>query len=304
MKLIATMPVRNEAWVVGLSARVALMWCDELVILNHASHDGTVEILADLQHEFVGRVHLISVPESQWDEMQHRQFMLELARAKGATHIAIVDADEILTGNLVAFEPYPWEKGGHPWIGLTAEYGEIVQLPLYNMRCAVDRYHVNGVWGQRIASVSFEDDPRLHWWQAFREQEYQHHQREPRGMALVPYKPMTQGRGGVMHLWGASERRLIAKHALYKMRDWLEHPELGLRKIDFDYSQAVYGRPPHDVPADWQFKKAPESWWAPYSHLMKYLDVKAEPWQEAECQRLYMKHGAETFAGLDLFGVL
>jgi hypothetical protein len=36
---------------------------------------------------------------------------------------------------------------------------------------------------------------------------------------------------------------------------------------------------------------------------MKYLDVDAEPWQEAEVRRLVAEHGRETFAGLDLFGV-
>ena len=93
MKLISTMPVRNEAWVVGLSARVALMWCDELVILNHHSTDSTVEIIAELQRAEPGRVHLISTPDAQWNEMQHREMMLDLARGKGATHIAIVDAE-------------------------------------------------------------------------------------------------------------------------------------------------------------------------------------------------------------------
>ena len=96
------MPARNEAWCIGLSARVALLWCDELVILNHASTDETVDIVAELQREHPSRVHLISVPVDTWTEMEHRQMLLDRARMAGATHIAIVDADEILTGDLLS----------------------------------------------------------------------------------------------------------------------------------------------------------------------------------------------------------
>ena len=50
------MPVRNEAWCLGLTARAALKWCDELVILDHASNDATGEnILLPLEEEF-GRI--------------------------------------------------------------------------------------------------------------------------------------------------------------------------------------------------------------------------------------------------------
>jgi glycosyltransferase involved in cell wall biosynthesis len=101
MKLVALMPVRNEDWVLGLSARVALMWCDHLVILDHASTDRTQEILRDLCAEHPGRLTCLRNSEGLWDEMAHRQTMLEAARAENATHIAIVDADEILTANLV-----------------------------------------------------------------------------------------------------------------------------------------------------------------------------------------------------------
>ena len=41
MKLICLMPARNEDWIIGLSARAALMWCDELIVMDHASTDRT-----------------------------------------------------------------------------------------------------------------------------------------------------------------------------------------------------------------------------------------------------------------------
>ncbi len=291
MKLIGLMPVRNEDWILGLSSRVALAWCDELVILNHASTDRSVEIIDELMHEYSGRVHLSSVPELQWSEMEHRQMMLDHARIKGATHIAIVDADEILTANVV-------DQVKNAVIVMRD--GQMLQLPGYNLRGGLSRYHSNGVWGNRLFSVAFKDYRCLGW------RGDRHHAREPeRPDKSKPrlFSVMQQGTGGVLHLWGASERRLIAKHRLYKMRDVLRWP--GQReKIEREYSWAIKGEPSNPAfgtPASWTYADVPLEWWHSYKPWMKYLDIDAEPWQEAECRRLREQHGAEAFRGLDLF---
>lgn len=292
MKLIATMPVRNEAWVLGLSARVALMWNDALVILNHGSTDGTIDIIADLQAEFPGRVHCESVPTDRWDEMDHRQLMLEGARRLGATHISIVDADEILTANITSLVP--------PNL-----LGVMLTLPLYNMRGSPTWYHASGGWARRETSVAFRDDAAYFWRPSdhLGAIAYQHHRREPQGVRWGAFRPISHGVAGIMHLWGVTERRLMAKHALYKMRDRIRHPELEVASINRMYNQAIIGRP-LDNHAHWQYAEAPAEWWAGYAHLMKYLDLKAIPSQEAECKKLLDRYGHEPFAELDLFGVV
>src|SRR3954468_875088 len=98
MRLIATLPARNEDWCLGLSVRAALRWCDAVVVLNHASSDRTAKILCDVVAEVGNRLRVIHEPNPEWSEMSHRQRLLDEARSMGATHIAIVDADEVLTG--------------------------------------------------------------------------------------------------------------------------------------------------------------------------------------------------------------
>ena len=44
----------------------------------------------------------------------------------------------------------------------------------------------------------------------------------------------------------------------------------------------------------------PAEWWAGYEHLMQYLNVDAEPWQDRELRRLVAEHGREKFADLEL----
>lgn len=288
------MPVRNEEWCLGLSLRVALMWCDALAVHLHSCRDSSWDIAEEIQKEYgEDRILLSARLDPLWDEMRDRQFMFGHAREHGATHIAIVDADEILTGNLLPrqYSGMPATEGVRAYVDAMIP-GYILQLPLYNLRHGITQYHSNGIWGNRIVSLAFADDPRLQW------AGDRFHAREPQGAALTPYRPIQQGQGGVVHLWGASERRLRAKHALYKLTERLRWSNKPVQQIDDLYSLAIKPREP------WTFASVPEAWWKPYEQWMKYLDVDAEPWQEAECRRLVAEHGREKFAGLDLFDVV
>jgi hypothetical protein len=275
------------------------MWCDDLVILLHECSDQSPEIAYALADEYQGRV-VISHMTGEWAEMQHRQWMLELARKVGATHVAITDADEIISGNILPDVSGPDVEFSPRWYAGQMPQGSILQLPGYNLRGSLNRYHNNGIWGNRWFSLAFKDDPNLSW------SGDKFHSREPHGAPLKAYRPISQGQGGILHLWGASERRLRAKSALYKITERLRWPSKPIADIELMYSWAVHGQAGHPsfgTPETWTYADVPASWWAPYSHLVKYLDVEAEPWQEAECQRLVAEHGREKFKGLDLFGV-
>lgn len=290
MKLVGLMPVRNESWCLGLTARAALLWCDHLIITLHACTDASLEIILEVSRENPDRVSWFSSGDPKWDEMSQRQELLSYARlGVGVTHIAIVDADEILCGNLL------------PQIRRHVESipaGFMLHLPGYNLRHGIHQYHSSGTWGRRWFSAAFKDDPRANWaGDTF-------HHREPLGISWRPYRPLEQPDGGILHLWGASERRLIAKHALYKVTEKLRWPEKAVSAIDLEYSQAIKGRPHMgEHPANWRFQQVPDSWWAPYLPWLKYLDLEQEPWQERHVQALVKQHSRERFDGLDLFGV-
>ena len=286
MKLVGLMPVRNEAWVLGLSARVALQWCDELMIGLHECSDASAAIVGDIYREFPGRITIATREAGAWEEMRHRQSLLQMAREHcwQATHIALIDADEILTANLVPTIRQSIERLSE----------SIMMLPLYNLRGSMDRYHANGTWGRRIVSVAFKDSPELEW------RGDRFHHREPMGRVWRPFQPYGQADGGVLHLWGANERRLAAKHRLYKITERLRWPDKDVREIEQMYSMYDKGALGDD-PRRWTFNSVPESWIEPYRELMeKHLHLDAVPWQEAECERLIAEHGRERFAGLSV----
>jgi len=287
--IVATMPFRNEDWIAGLTLRAALMWVDAVVAYDHASQDRTPAILAEVAAEFPGRVHVVRNENPSWDEMQHRQAMLEKARSLGATHIVILDADELLTGNLLGLirqliEDTPSEK--------------ILQIPLYNLRWSVHCYHLTGIWGNRTVSLAFRDSSSLSW------QGEQFHHREPFGILGVPRRPLSQEFGGILHFWGVSERRLIAKHALYKMTERIRWPQKLLPTIDQYYNQAIYADCTLGKSGPWTFAQTPVEWLKPYEGLMQYFHPDAKPWQVGEVIRMLAVEGAAKFQGLDLFGAL
>lgn len=302
MKLIGLMPARNEDWVLALSARAAMMWCDELIILDHSSVDRTADICQELRDEYTAdRVSLIRFTDPTWHEMAHRQALLEKARAHGATHIAIVDADEVLTGNLVNhIRPHIEQLTG----------GRILQLPWtclapgpsadMNRADGTGRYYTAGVWSTNWVTTAFADQAGFGW-QASGPELYDFHKRHPAGSRPdMAVQVGAQGQGGLMHLQFSSRRRLKAKQAFYKITEQLRWPgRLPLQDLNAMYNRAVYESDPLTTPTG----TVPAAWWEPYEKWMQYLHVDAEPWQERAVQRAIAEHGREKFAGLDLFDV-
>lgn len=283
MKLIATMPLRNEAWIVGLSARVVLMWADALVCLLHASTDRTEAILEEIAAEHPGRVTILREDGPLWREMDHRQRLLTAAREQGATHVAITDADEVLTGNVLSIVRSQI-AGLRP--------GKYLEAGMPCMWRSLWRYRTDGrIWaGRQDLVLAFADRPDLSWKPVAG---YDHHHRAPigatrSGRLLVP--------GGVMHLQWASWRRLTAKHAWYQMHERLRYPRKAVAEI-----ARLYALAPNEIGLE--TAEAPSEWWWPYRDMLRHVDLTVEPWHEGECRRLLDEHGTGIFRGLNLHGV-
>lgn len=282
MKLVALMPVRSEEWILNLSARAALRWCDGLVILDHASNDSTPDIVRQLATEYPGRIHCEREDSTEWTEMQHRQRLLQVARECGATHIALVDADEIPTANIVDRLRGWCEQ---------LERDQALELPMLAMRDWDHAQDDGTVWSGIKLSLAFKDRPVLTW--APRSDGYQHHQRLPYGIQSQSNPLRNKRQGGIMHVQWCHARRILAKHVLYRMSDWLRWPERKTaRELNSIYDEALMlPGPLWDIPSEW---------WEGYDRSLIRAD--GVPWQEEEIRRLLSIHGRERFGGLSLHG--
>jgi hypothetical protein len=98
MRLVAVSVVKNEADIIEPFVRHTLAWADAHLIFDHASTDGTREILGALQRE---GLPLRLFTDDALGHLQHLRttFLQRLAvRELGADWILLLDADEILTG--------------------------------------------------------------------------------------------------------------------------------------------------------------------------------------------------------------
>lgn len=335
MKIVGMMMVRNEDWVLGLSLRAALEWCDEVLVLDHRSTDRTGEIIDEVKAEAgcrLRRVHVEMMTET-WSEMAYREAMLQAARALGATHAAIIDADEVLTGNLLV-KVRDWVAGLDP--------GHVLDLPMVPTWGDMAHYRNDkSVWSRSSISVAIAMTDGMHYATRGPEQ-YDFHNRTPKGCGSR-IRPLAVSRassavradgdngddarndddlpsgrngddarnrkragvgfdaggGGVFHLQFADRERLMWKHTLYKMTEVLRWPDREpVAKVDAKYEQALdeTGLIRSPVPTDW---------WQPYIDRgwINHVKMDATPWQRGECFRLLGEHGRDRFGALNLRGI-
>lgn len=287
MKLIGMMLARDEAWCIGLTARVALAWCDELIVLDHRSADSTPEILREVGGEHPGRLVVIREDERPFNEAEMRQRMLEAARARGMTHGAIIDADELLTANLL-------ERARG--FAENARAGEMPHIPMRSPHGSMLEHRVDAAFGDKWISVWYRDEAALEYRAAA--DGYHYHARRPMGLRET-YMHLEKfgAAGGCWHLQTISRRRLEVKAACYKVLERVHFPgRHSASELNAMYDWAINARA--------ATSDTPPEWLVGYEDLVdRHLDLESEPWQLGELRELLTRHPRELFKDLDLRAV-
>jgi hypothetical protein len=288
---VALTATRNEDWVLGLSLRVSLSYCDAVVITDHRSNDRTAEIIEEARTEFPDRqISVQRNEEPEWMEMDIRQEQLERGRRLGGTHFVIADADEVPTGNLL-----PRLRD----LALTPSRGHFVFLPTISTYHTPGVFRWDGFWGESgQLPWSFCDTWRL---QYKVRHPYQLHRRAPHRAANQGCLLQGCERGGLFHLQFINKARLQSKAVWYKMTETLRYPgtrsPADLNQI-YDWTLRNESEP--------QIREVPDDWWAPYRDRgwLRHFSPDAVSWQQAEIHKLVAQHGLMRFNGLDLHGLV
>lgn len=291
MNIVGLMPVRNASWTIKFTIPSLMSWVDHLCVLDHASVDDTWDVLLGLKEAIPGRITLHKEENPVWNEMEHRDRLLAMAKKENPTHLALLDDDEVVTANLV---PHMRD-----FVEALAPK-QLLDLPMIGCYRGLDQYRIDssGIWQDAWASVAVGYDESLRWRAS--DDGYQLHKRQPLGSLFhvsARYRPVKlRNLGGLIHLMYASTRRLKAKQALYKMIESVRWPGRALREnMDRYYSEMAS----EDGMA---LAPCPLWWWDGYDRSK--VDLAQEPWQELEAKALIQKHGAKKFEGLDLFGMI
>ena len=281
MKITGLMLCRNESWCIGFSLRVALQWCDEVVVLDHASTDDTKDIVAGVADEG-GRVDYAYESDPIWHEMDYRQRLLDYGRKFGATHLAMIDADEAITANAVASMRDRVAA---------LQPGRVGYVQTISCWRGFDRHRKD--WGRRPISVAVADAPELAWKPDATG--YQHHHREPYG-AKPPYVNLGVDEGGCFHLQWANWERLIWKQRRYILHERLMYPSIHPKQINERYRHST-------SEACLTTEAVPPEWWDYAGDVTRHLHNERAGWYKEEAIRLARQLGAKDLEGLDFWGI-
>lgn len=280
MKFLGLMVCRNEAWVLPATIPAAMQWLDGLLLMVHASSDQAPAIVVEASEQD-RRVSAFTAVGTDWDEATYRGKLLDYGRALNGTHFAVIDADEMLTANMMPIVRAEAD---------TLRPGEMLRLPWLQCWRSLTVYRSDAsAFGRATVPMIFRDDPRLSY--SPDGDGYQLHHRAPRGVRARSLG--DRDRGGVLHFQHANWRRLCAKQALYQMQEVLRWPgRRDPRDIAAQYGGTV-------AETGLETTAIPAEWWPVDPKL---IDVDAEPWQATEVERLIGIHGRERFEGLNFFG--
>lgn len=284
--VVALMCARNEEWVLRLTLPAAAEVFDRVVVLDHCSTDRTPEIIGGAVEVFGEKIVPLRWDDEVWAEAAIRQRMLEAGREAGGDAFLVIDADEVVSRNQA-------ERVKQSLAEL--EPGRGLELPWLAMWQSLDAFrHDDSVWTENFQTFGFRDGPGVDY-RSDRDG-YDLHMRVPKGLARPPARPIaTALDGGLLHLQFANRRRLLAKHAWYKMTELVRFPGRDqVARIDAMYSQALDER-------RLGVRDADGSWWSGYRKDL--VDLSIAPWHEAEVLRLWCEWGEAFFDGLELWGL-
>jgi hypothetical protein len=293
MKLTCGMMAHNEDWIIGLTARAALMWCDNLIVAAHRCEDDTKAVLCDIGSSLV----TVLDDEGEFHPLQFYKRMAVQAASTGSTHMAILDADEVLSANLIplirnhvaslairgSFEV--------PWIPIRVTHSDFGRPDLYPLG-----YDATGPRSNDKTAFAF-CDPRTAIWPYRTEADYDvHGSRMPKRVIEYHSWVDTPAKGGLLHLQYVDERRQRFKEMRWKMMEMLRWPSrIPLQQLNEYYDSAVTDRG--------MLKAVPPEWWEPYHQWGRYLQIGGESWEEKEAKRLWAQYPG-LFDRINTLGVL
>lgn len=101
MKLVALAMVRNEEYWIWYSLTSVHPFVDEILLFDNHSEDATVRIVREMPH-VQDKLRLFPNYGGS-SEQENRERMLAVARRCGATHVLLLDGDEVHVGENLAF---------------------------------------------------------------------------------------------------------------------------------------------------------------------------------------------------------
>lgn len=282
-KIVGLVPARNERHIIAQCLRALSLFTDAIIYLDDASTDETPAIVESLAHEC--RIERI-IRKKDWhrDEPGDRNTMLKAGREIGGTHFIIIDADEMLTANLLVSQ-------GLRSVIHRLQPGERLALNWIQLWRSVNQYRFDqSVWTWNYKDIIFCDDG-----QCFYSSEFIHTPRVPNNLVGNSYT-LEGYEAGLLHFQFVNWRNLLIKQAWYRCLEHIREPGKPAADINKRYA-------PSKDENGLGLQQAPVSWFEGYLFFDHTVYDQPDEWRESQVQDWFEKYGESHFAELDIWDV-
>lgn len=289
-KIVGLVPERNENIYIAQCLKALAMYTDAIVVLDDASTDNTLEILNSIQKEC--KIEKIITKEKWYrDEVSDRNALLEAGRSIGGTHFIVIDADEILTSNLL---------NGNllRQMILSLKPGETLMLNWIQLWRSTKNYRFdNSVWTYNYKDFIFCDNKTCSYTPPQHENhaKFIHTKRTPHGLNGQIYT-MNGFEYGVMHFQFVNWRNLLIKQAWYICLERIRDRKKSSKAINSFYSASTDER-------GLGLKPVPKDWFSNYSFFDETIYNQPELWREKQIVGWFKEYGRKSFEDLDIWNV-
>jgi hypothetical protein len=277
MKIIAMMPTRNEAWVIGSSLACLSEFCDVILVSDRRSDDGT----RDICRRFPKVVVIEPAAESRIREQRWQ--LLDAARGyDGFNLLWSNDADELLSPRLM--KSFLERRRNH------LAPGTVIEPRFYTLWNSPARYrgdltHYRPYW----ARLGFVDDRRADYDRSLSAPLH-----EPRIPAPEATPAIQADDLPVLHLQWMIPNRNQLKQAWYRCREWLDDGK-SAADINGFYSVTFQAPRARTVPV-------PPEWVADIVFPDGEGDLEGS-WHEREILAWFDQYGIERFEPLEIWHI-
>jgi len=276
MKIIALLPVRNEAWVLPHSLACLSAFCDVILVSDQSSEDDSREIC----RRFPKVAMLESAGPLVCEEARWR--LLDAARDyDGCNLLWCTDADELISPALAMRFVEAQSAGLEP--------GTVVECLFCHLWHGHDRYRIDGPYGPYWKELALRDDRRMDFSRVRRLPLH-----EPRVPLEGAISRVRADRLPVLHLqWLLAERNQM-KQAWYRCRELLDNSKTAAA-INQAYGGTLLGPGvlTAEVPPEWV-----------EGITLPDLSVDRIPsWQEQDIRRWFDAHSPAFFERLEIWHI-
>ena len=277
MKVIALLPVKNEAWVLPYTLACLSGFCDVILINDQQSEDNSREIAKRFP-----KVVWIDSPDSKICEQARWQLWDVARQYDGSNLLWCTDADELLSPPRIR-QFFDAERD-------RLTNGAVIESLYCHVWNGPTRYRAGlGVYSPYWKPVAIVDDRRL---------DYDRSRALPLHEERVPIAPgaprLREEQAPVLHLQWLLPNRSQMRQAWYRCREWIQG-ERSARAINEFYAVTLptWRVPTEPIPAGWL-----------EGVTMPDASIDTEPsWQQADILGWFYTRGVEFFEPLEIWHV-